>query len=483
MTEAPKIFISYSWTTPNHEDWVINLAERLVADGVDVIIDKWNLKEGQDKYNFMETMVKSNDIQKVLIILDKKYSEKAEQRAGGVGTETQIISPKIYGDVSQEKFIPIVSEKDENGNAYVPTYLEGRIYIDLSEQDKFEGNYETLLRNIFQRPAYSKPKLGKAPSYLFEETPMTHKTSSIIRSFENQITKFPKRINSMVREFLDDFFSDIKGYSANVGNKRDIIAWGKAIHDNIVSYTPLRNDYVLFLDKLFKSELEFDIEIIIKFFEKLPLLKDPQDGRSSWSPNEFDNFRFFIHELFLYTVAVGLKNENYKFIEEILYSGYFFQDKYNRYKNEPKRFDALYNYVEIFDQYYKQTYSKDFFSPMADLVIKRLPDNVSKDELINADLLCHYVSALDNLRWFPIIYVYRQRDDGKFELFSRLISQRHFDKVKSLFNVKTPKELQEKLTKIKAEDKNAHRISYSGSFDSVIPIYDLVDIEKIGTIR
>ena len=110
MRETPKIFVSYSWTTPKHEDWVINLAERLVSDGVDVIIDKWNLKEGQDKYNFMETMVKSVDILKVLIILDRKYTEKAEQRTGGVGTETQIISPKIYDDVSQEKFIPIVAE-------------------------------------------------------------------------------------------------------------------------------------------------------------------------------------------------------------------------------------------------------------------------------------------------------------------------------------------------------------------------------------
>ena len=120
---------------------------------------------------------------------------------------------------------------------------------------------------------------------------------------------------------------------------------------------------------------------------------------------------------------------------------------------------------------------------MADLIIKRLPDNVSKDELIKADLLCHYVSILDNLRWFPITYVYREREDGKFELFSRLISQRHFEKVKRLFNVNNVKELQEKLTAIKAGDKNSNRISYSSSFDSVTPIYDLVDIEKIGTIR
>lgn len=482
MTEIPKIFISYSWTTPKHEDWVINLAERLVSDGVDVVIDKWNLKEGHDKYNFMETMVKSEDIQKVLIILDKKYSEKAEQRTGGVGTETQIISPKIYSDVSQEKFIPIVAEKDDNGNAYVPTFLESRIYIDLSDQDKFEEGYEALLRNIYQRPSYNKPKIGKAPSYLFEETPMTHKTSSIVRSFENQISKSPKRINSILREFLDDFFNDLKGYSANIGSTREIVAFGKAIHDNIISYTPLRNDYILFLDKLFKSELDFDIDIFIKFFEKLPILKDPQDNRSSWTQSEFDNFKFFIHEIFLYTIAIGLKNEKYKFIEEILYSGYFFQGRYD-YKKEAQRFDELYNYVEIFDQYYKQTYSKDYFSPMADLIIKRLPDIVSLDELVNADLLIGYIAALENLRWFSITYVYRTRDNGKFELFNRLVSHRHFEKVKVLFNVNTVTEFQEKIKTFQSTDKGQNRIGYSGSFDRVIPIYELVEVDKVGTIR
>ena len=480
MTDTPKIFISYSWTTPKHEDWVINLAERLVSDGVDVVIDKWNLKEGHDKFDFMESMVKSTDIKKVLIILDKKYSEKAEQRAGGVGTEAQIISPKIYEDVSQEKFIPIVVEKDDNGNAYAPTFLESRIYIDLSEQDNFEENYEKLLRNIYQRPAHSKPKLGKAPSYLFEETPMTHKTSNTIRRFDSQITKSPQRVNSITREFLEDFFDDLKDYAINVEGIRDTYTFGKTIHDNIVSYTPLRNNYIAFIDKLLQSELEFDIEILIKFFEKLPLLKEPQESRGSWNPSEFDNFRFFIHEIFLYTIAVGLKNEKYKLLEEILYSSYFFQNKYDS-RNEPKRFDELYNNVEIFDQYYKQTYSKNFISSMADLVLTRIPEGMSKDHLIDADLLCHYVGVLENIRWFPITYVYRP--SGKLELFDRLISVRHFNKVKCLFTVNSPKEFKDKLNELKENDKRPERIGFPNSFDRVIPIYRLIDIEKIGTTR
>jgi len=482
MNKIPKIFISYSWTNPKHEEKVINLAERLVSDGVEVIIDKWDLKEGQDMFNFMETMVKSDDVKKVLIILDKKYAEKADKRTGGVGTETQIISPEIYGDVSQEKFIPIVFEKDENGNEFVPTYLKGRIYIDLSDQDKFEENYEKLLRNIYQRPVYSKPKLGKAPSYLFEDTPMSSKTSIMIRSFDYQITKNPKRINSITREFLEEFFKELKNYSVDISSTRDTIAFGKIIHDNILSYTPLRNNYIQFLDKLLKSEIEFDIEIFIKFFEKLPLLKEPQDNRSSWTTSEFDNFRFFIHEIFLYTVAIGLKNENYKFVAELLYSGYFFKGRDN-YNNEVQRFDQLYNYVEIFDQYYKKTYSKDFISPMADLIIKRLPENLSLDNLVDADLLIHYIAAIENLRWFPITYVYISRGKGQLELFNRLLSKRHFEKVKVLFNINTIKELQDKIKEFKDSANNQNGIGYSRSFYRIIPLYNLIEIEKIGTIR
>jgi hypothetical protein len=105
--EQKKIFISYSWTSPAHEDWVIELANRLVQDGVDVVLDKWELKEGHDKFHFMESMVKSPQIHKVLIILDKKYSDRADNRTGGVGTETLIITPELYADIKQEKFIPI----------------------------------------------------------------------------------------------------------------------------------------------------------------------------------------------------------------------------------------------------------------------------------------------------------------------------------------------------------------------------------------
>ena len=85
----PKVFISYSWTKV---DLVLQIAERLMSHGIEVVLDKWDLKEGQDKYVFMEQCVNNPDITKVLIFCDKVYTEKANSRTGGVGDETVIIS-------------------------------------------------------------------------------------------------------------------------------------------------------------------------------------------------------------------------------------------------------------------------------------------------------------------------------------------------------------------------------------------------------
>ena len=162
----PKVFISYSWTK---SDLVLQVANRLMSHGVEVVLDKWDLKEGQDKYVFMEQCVNNSDITKVLIFCDKTYTEKANNRTGGVGDETVIISSEVYGKVTQEKFIPIITERDEDGKEYVPAYIKTRIYIDFSNPDIFEEEYEKLVRNIYNKPLYRKPKLGKQPEWLEEE--------------------------------------------------------------------------------------------------------------------------------------------------------------------------------------------------------------------------------------------------------------------------------------------------------------------------
>ena len=164
---VPKVFISYSWSS---DEMVVALAERLMSHGIDVVLDKWDLKEGQDKYAFMERSVNDPSITKVLVVCDKKYADKANARTGGVGDETVIISSEVYGRVEQEKFIPVIVERDSEGNAYVPAYIKSRIYIDLSNEENYEAEYEKLLRNIYNKPLYRKPALGTMPDWLDEES-------------------------------------------------------------------------------------------------------------------------------------------------------------------------------------------------------------------------------------------------------------------------------------------------------------------------
>jgi hypothetical protein len=104
---------------PEHEDWVLELATKLMDDGIEVVFDKWDLKEGQDIFAFMESMVTSPDISKVLVICDKGYRDKANNRIGGVGTETQIITKEVYSKAHQEKFIRSPTIRNKNfGNGY-----------------------------------------------------------------------------------------------------------------------------------------------------------------------------------------------------------------------------------------------------------------------------------------------------------------------------------------------------------------------------
>ncbi|HFQ4886707.1 TPA: TIR domain-containing protein [Vibrio vulnificus] len=201
----PKLFISYSWSNHDHEQLVLQIAAELTESGVDVILDKWDLKEGHDAYAFMEKMVTDPEINKVAIISDKTYAEKADGRSGGVGTETQIISREVYEQQEQDKFVVVVTERDENGKAHLPTYYKSRIYIDLSEPDGYADNFEKLLRWIYNKPLYVKPEIGKKPSFLEENESVSLGTSSAFKRAVDAIKNDKSTASGCFDEYLTLF--------------------------------------------------------------------------------------------------------------------------------------------------------------------------------------------------------------------------------------------------------------------------------------
>jgi len=55
--EHPKVFISYAWASEDYRLKVRSFATDLMGNGIDVLLDQWSLKEGNDTYAFMELPV------------------------------------------------------------------------------------------------------------------------------------------------------------------------------------------------------------------------------------------------------------------------------------------------------------------------------------------------------------------------------------------------------------------------------------------
>lgn len=172
MTEhgaRPKVFISYSHTSLAHKVFVQRIAADLMSKGIDVILDQWDARIGQDLNAFMEQIRANREITHVLIMSDRAYKEKADNRQGGVGREAIIITPEIYESVTQTKFVPVVCERNEEGAPYLPVFLEGRKYVDFTSERTFDEEFKKLVLHLHGQAEHQKPALGEIPDFVRQE--------------------------------------------------------------------------------------------------------------------------------------------------------------------------------------------------------------------------------------------------------------------------------------------------------------------------
>jgi len=445
----PKTFISYSWSSPAHQKFVIDLAEKLTTDGVAVIIDKWDLKEGQDKYAFMEKMVTDPTMNKVLIISDKKYAEKSDNKFGGVGTESQIISAEIYDKVEQTKFIPIVTEFDNNGNPYLPVFLKNRIYINFGEDSVFYDEYDKLLRNIYDKPIFKKPALGSIPSYILQEKQQTLITQHKYGSLRDAISK-EKTISKMLcSEYLDEFISALQTF--RLPEKDSEKQLDDQVIDAIRSIKVYRDQLVEFYKLLITGTNDFSYyEIIFEFLEKVMRLNYSPEGIGSFSEWWFEQYRFFNMENFLYLTALLIK---YKKIDEVKF---FTEEKYyvySGYERGAYEFSLFNSYIKSIEQHRKSRLKSNRISITADLLKERCDITfLSFEEIMQADFILSLKSTFDKDNkysyWFPRTLVYKGwHSQLPFPIFIKAESERYFNTIGKLFNVRNREELMQKFNK------------------------------------
>jgi TIR domain len=437
MSDNPKLFISYSWSNPDHQAWVIDLATELMGAGTNVILDKWDLREGQDAYAFMEQMVTDASIKKVILICDQSYATKADSRNGGVGAEAQIITPEIYKSQDQSKFVAVIRERDGNGNPYTPIYYSSRIYIDLSDASTYAENFERLLRWIHDQPLHKKPEIGAKPAFLTETKDTVHiATAAVAR---RAIDAIKNGRDYAVPALTDYFILAAKEFEKFRITEAEDIPFDESVVRSIEDFTPFRNEIVsIFLTVAVYQDNDETRNAVHRFFESLVPYLDKAPTVSSWNDTDFDNFRFFIQELFLYWVAAQIKHERFEAIASLLAQEFYV-------KSQAQYGLPVMMPFTIFNSHNKslgirnQRLQLRRFSLSADLMKERCKSvGVEFDQLMTADFILYIRSRMDSSydrNWFPDTLVFVGHYSRQFEIFARSKSMLFFDRVKFALGV------------------------------------------------
>lgn len=436
---APKLFISYSWTSPDHESWVLQLANELQESGVDVILDKWNLKEGHDAHVFMEQMVTDKDINKVALICDHAYVTKTDLRAGGVGNEAQIISSKIYESSDQEKFVAIVKERDESNKPLLPVYYKSRIYIDLSDNTTYSDNFDRLLRWVFDKPLYKKPPIGKMPTFLTDgESTKTLATSTRCKRAMDAIKSNRENADGAVKDYFDVLvlqLEELRISGVNVEGEFD-----DDVMECIAGFLPYRNEAIELFEALAKYRDSAEMRHALhRFFEGLiPYMSRPLE-MTVFQEWDFDNFRYIIHELFLYCVAILLKNERFESASYLMSNEYYVPGRSDFGYEVMVPFETFRQHMQSLE-HRNQRLNLNRLSVRADTLEQRCKGiGVPFRDLLQADFVLYLRDHLDRPKggwhWFPETLVYVRRSSAPFEIFARSRSAIYFDKVKNLLGI------------------------------------------------
>lgn len=124
MNAKPEVFISYSWDSQEHTEWVHKLYSILRDNGVEVLIDRYEVFLGSNLEDYMQRGL--NDCRYVLCICTEGYLDKTNDPTTGVGKETEIIRANDKTDF----IIPIIKD---NQDKTLPDFLEGVYYTDFSD--------------------------------------------------------------------------------------------------------------------------------------------------------------------------------------------------------------------------------------------------------------------------------------------------------------------------------------------------------------
>ena len=206
-----------------HKDWVLKFSSDLVRHGVDVVLDQWEARLGDDLPFFMEQGLTSSSI--VLCVCSGEYVKKANAGKGGVGYEKRIISADMVGGENMRFIIPIV--KNNPSNNKMPTFLSGLLYEDF-DKNEYYYSYRRVIARIYNEDIKNKPELGHNP---FDISDLSNQISVKLNLEENEFNN-----PAMTGTVSFDYKKHNGLFTIGSGQSEFVTMWSEAGYNSIHCY-------------------------------------------------------------------------------------------------------------------------------------------------------------------------------------------------------------------------------------------------------
>lgn len=206
---APIVFVSYSHDSDEHKSWVRAIADRLIAEEIDVRLDVYELDFGDDVARFMHSTIAKS--LRVLVVCTPAYKAKAEAGKGGVGYEATIVTGELASEQGGNKFVPLIREGADI-DSVVPSYLRTRLAVRLLGAGEPSHEWDRLVTSIkSQRPSKPLPTSSRVSNDHQDVLPkieIGHQTSNRI---------LPVKADLGVQEIVVEAFerisrNDLRGF-------------------------------------------------------------------------------------------------------------------------------------------------------------------------------------------------------------------------------------------------------------------------------
>lgn len=251
---------------------------------------------------------------------------------------------------------------------------------------------------------------------------------------------------------------------------------------SIESFIPYRNEAIkIFLLLVLNKNTDETIRVVHRFLESLiPYLDRPRNA-TQWREGDFDNFKFIIHELYLYSVACFIRHEKFDSAAVLMTDGYYASDSSVDYDQAMTTFCVFRPYLKSLQRRNNRLELR-LYSLHADLLMQRSRESgIESRDLMQADLVLFLRSVMDNPAaqfglWYPETLIYAGRQARPFEIFARSQSAKYFNKMKRLLGIASKTELVPVINKI-----NANPQSYLSQGGFPISIEYLLGYERIAT--